>query len=58
MLKLNEKGWISLWRLTVGQKWANVYIKINKRKNTYVHSNKFMSEIYVTLGQNALTTVS
>lgn len=32
MLKLNEKGWISLSRLTVGQKWANVYIKINKGK--------------------------
>lgn len=29
-------------RLTIGQKWANAYMKISKGENIYVPNDKFM----------------
>lgn len=43
MIKLNEESWTSPYvRLTMGQKWANAYIKISKGENIYVHNDKFI----------------
>lgn len=41
-------------RLTVGQKWADAYIKISKGENIYAHSNKFTYGVCVTVGQTML----
>lgn len=44
-------------RLTVGQKWADAYIKISKGENIYAHSNKFMYGVCHCWTNNALAIV-